>query len=182
MKKNDEERFVQIMLGMADNFRDSITKEGMTMRFDILKNYDISQVEEASKQIVLTRKYTKMPPIAEFIEAIEGQKPSIADKALVIANEIIVHLNTYGSRTPLLLDDLIATHLMSKRWPYREWASMVIEDDLKWWIKEFCEAYKSYSIAEADLPTLGQTNENIKKLSETVASSMPNVIRGKKWE
>ena len=36
MTKNDKTRFVQIMLGMADNFRDSITKEGMSMRFDLL--------------------------------------------------------------------------------------------------------------------------------------------------
>jgi len=56
METKDKARFIQIMLGMADNFRDNITKEGMTMRFDILKDYNINQIESAAKQIMFTRK------------------------------------------------------------------------------------------------------------------------------
>ena len=160
MNKNDEKRFIQIMLGMADNFRDNITKEGMTMRFDMLKDYNIGQVESAAKQIMLTRKYTKMPPVAEFIEILQGGNKE--DKALVIANEIIAHLKMRGSRVFPKLDDSTAKHLMTKRWPYYEWAAAVIESELKWWTKEFCEAYKSYTAI--DLTMQIATPESVKKL------------------
>ena len=149
MEKTDEKRFIQIMLGMADNFRDNITKEGMVMRFDMLKDYKINQVESAAKQIMLTRKYTKMPPVAEFIELLQGGNKE--DKALVIANNIISHLKIHGSRVFPKLDDKTAKHLMTKRWPYYEWASMVIESELKWWTKEFCEAYRAYSALETPM-------------------------------
>ena len=160
MNKNDEKRFIQIMLGMADNFRDNITKEGMTMRFDMLKDYNINRVESAAKQIMLTRKYTKMPPVAEFIEILQGGNKD--DKALVIANEIIAHLKMRGSRIFPKLDDEIAKHLMTKRWPYYEWAAAVIESELKWWTKEFCEAYKSYTALEEPMKIAAP--ENVKKL------------------
>ena len=160
MEKTDEKRFIQIMLGMADNFRDSITKEGMTMRFDMLKDYNINQVESAAKQIMLTRKYTKMPPVAEFIEILKGGNKE--DKALVIANNIISHLKTHGSRVFPKLDDPTAKHLMTKRWPYYEWAAAVIESELKWWTKAFCEAYKSYTALEEPMKIAAP--ENVKKL------------------
>jgi len=162
MNKSNEKRFVQIMLGMADNFRDNITKEGMVMRFDMLKNYSIDQVESAAKQIILIRKYTKMPPVAEFIEAIEGQKSKIEDKALVIANNIISHLRTHGSHIFPKIEDPIALKLMKNRWPYYEWASTVLESELKWWVKEFCEAYKSYSVIES--PPAIEAPNDVKKL------------------
>ncbi|MCK4328767.1 hypothetical protein KAX02_02885 [candidate division WOR-3 bacterium] len=164
METEDKARFIQIMLGMADNFRDNITKEGMTMRFDMLKDYKIGQVESAAKQIMLTRKYTKMPPVAEFIEILQGGNKE--DKALVIANEIIAHLRTHGSGVFPKLDDKIAKHLMTKRWPYYEWSSMVLESELKWWTKEFCEAYKSYTALEE--PMKIATPENVKKLINSI--------------
>lgn len=164
MNKNDEKRFIQIMLGMADNFRDNITKEGMTMRFDMLKDYTIEQVESAAKQIMLTRKYTKMPPVAEFIEILQGGNKE--DKALVIANNIISHLKTHGSRVFPKLEDSIAKHLMTKRWPYYEWSSMVLESELKWWTKEFCEAYKSYTALEAPMQIAAP--ESVKKLINSI--------------
>ena len=149
MKLSDKTRFAQIMMGMADNFRDSITKEGMALRFDVLKQFSIQQVEAAARKILLTRKYTKMPPIAEFIEAIQGQAPALEDQALVIATEIVSHLKRYGAGSfPKLDHDPTAQRLMTTRWPYRQWAASVLESELKWWIKEFCEAYRSETVVE----------------------------------
>ena len=149
MKESDKSRFAQIMLGMADNFRDTVTKEGMALRFDVLKEFSIQQVEAAARKILLTRKYTKMPPVAEFIEAIQGQAPAVEDKALVMANEIVSHLKRFGSGvSPTLDHDPTAKRLMATRWPYRQWASSVLDSELKWWIKEFCAAYRAEAIVE----------------------------------
>lgn len=149
MKASDKPRFTQIMLGMADNFRDSISKPGMDMRWDMLKSFDISDLEAASKRIMAARKYTKMPPVAEFIEAINGQAPRIEDKALVIANTIIAHMRTHGSRAfPPLDHDATAKRLMTSRWPYYQWAAEVLTSEIQWWVKQFCEAYKAEQTVE----------------------------------
>jgi hypothetical protein len=144
MIESDKNRFAQIMAGMADNFRDTITKEGMRMRFDLLKQYSIEQVEQASRKILATRKFTKMPPIAEFVEALQGQEPSIEDHALVIANSIIEHMRVNGSRVFPTLDP-VAKRLMMTRWPYYQWAASVLTSELQWWVKQFCEAYRAES-------------------------------------
>lgn len=148
MNKADRKRFAEIMTGMADNFRDTITPEGLQMRFDMLSEYSINQIEQASRKIIFTRKYMKMPPIAEFIEAMEN-KPKIEDNALLIANNIISHLQREGAGVfPDLNGDEIAMHLMSRRWPYRTWGARLLDSETKWWIKEFCEAYTAMSKSE----------------------------------
>jgi hypothetical protein len=141
MNKCDEPRFVQIMLGMADNFRDTITKEGMLMRFEILKAYSIDQVTAAAKKIMATRKYTKMPPIAEFIEAIEGGQPRIEDRAEIQAAYVI---SCIGQGCPRF-DDPVTAYLMLHRWRWSNWAPCVLESELKWWSKDFKEAYRAFS-------------------------------------
>lgn len=164
MNKNDEERFIQIMLGMADNFRDSITKEGMVMRFDMLKDFTIQQIEGAAKQIMYSRKYTKMPTIADFIEALNINISKPEDKALVFANEIITHSRTQGSNIfPPGLDN-IAKHLMTRRWPYAEWSATILTSELTWWVKEFREAYKIYSETTKAGKLLEHPHKDIKTL------------------
>jgi len=152
MHKQDETRFAHIMLGMADNFRDSITKEGMLMRFEMLKEFSIDQVEHAAKKIMLTRKYTKMPPIAEFIEAIQGNhEHQIEDRAEVEATYVI---SCIGQDYPVF-NDPVTAHLMSRRWKWSTWAPAVLESELKWWAKEFKEAYRAFNGAESPLHVSG---------------------------
>lgn len=147
--EKDRIKFSKIMLGMADNFRDTITKEGMKMRFDMLQEFSIEQVDYAAKEIIKRRKYTKMPPIREFLDILQPKAPAVEDRATVIADNIIAHLKQYGSsKHPTLLDDHIAKHLMSTRWPYSRWAANVLESELVWWKKEFIESYRAYVSTE----------------------------------
>lgn len=170
MERKDKQRFVQIMLGMADNFRDAITKEGMNMRWDMLNEFSIEQIEAAAKKIIRIRKYTKMPPVAEFFEAIQGnQETKIEDKALIIAHKIIANIGQKGCKHfPDLQDDPIAKHLMTTRWPYYSWATYVLESELKWWTREFCEAYRAYS--DTGVPLQIEAPESIKKLTEGIGN------------
>lgn len=170
MTENDEKKFVQIMLGMADNFRDSVTKEGMAMRFDMLKEYTIQQIESAAKQIIYTRKYTKMPTIADFIDALNINTPKPEDKALIFANEIIAHSRTQGSNIFPPGLDKVAKHLMTRRWPYAEWSSTVLTSGLTWWVKEFREAYKVYSETTSGGKLLEHPHEDIKTLIQDIGA------------
>lgn len=42
-------------------------------------------------------------------------------------------------------DDPITRHLMSTRWRYCSWAASVVEDDLKWWFRDFVRAYQAHA-------------------------------------
>jgi len=163
MNTQDEPKFAQIMLGMADNFRDTITKEGMSMRFDILNEFSIDQVEAAARKIMATRKYTKMPPVAEFIEAINGnQANQVEDRAEIQATYVI---SCIGQKHPVF-NDPVTAHLMLKRWNWSTWAPAVLESELKWWAKEFKEAYRAFSGSETPLQI--EAAPEIKKLIATI--------------
>lgn len=148
MDKADKKRFTEIMLGVADNFRDSITKPGMSMRFNSLKRFSIEQIEQAALKIIEVRKYTKMPPIAEFVEAIQGKKPDIKNIANIQAMLVIDRLHSFGAGGSSIFGDPITSFLMKRRWPYNSWASEILGKDIIWWVKDFIEAYQSYQAVE----------------------------------
>lgn len=138
----------------------------------VLKPFTDDQCQKAFDSVINGCKFFPKP--AEIVEFITGSskqiEQSIDEKALVIANEIIAHLHAHGSRTFPKLNDPIAKYLMTKRWPYYEWSAAVIEDELKWWTKEFCEAYKSYLAMEnITMPLLDSGKEDIKKLVQNIA-------------
>lgn len=144
MKNVDKPRFAQIMLGMVDNFRDTITKEGMNMRFDMLKEYPIAHIEAASRNILRHRRYTKMPPIAEFIEALEG---STKTKAMAAWGVVMKALRE-GADPPE--DPKIRETI--KRIGEWEWLMLQTFDELHWIEKRFVEHYNGMD--EKNIPLL----------------------------
>ena len=166
MNNNDKIVFAKIMMGMADNFRDKISKEGMSMRFEMLKKYTIDEITGAAKNIMARRKYTKLPPIAEFIEELEGDN-SAEKRATMLANRIIAHLNTRGAAMfpAFLQEDPTAYELMTTKWSYGNWGREHKTSDDHWWIKDFIEAYVSYvSTGHTLLPA----PENLKKITQKI--------------
>lgn len=139
MDLRDKARFTQIMLGMADNFRDTITKEGMQMRFDMLKEFSIEQVEEASRQIMRARKFTKMPPVAEFFDALEG---SNGRKALEAWGEVVECLKMGEEPS-----DPVAVEAVRRIGGWA-WLTRQSYDELHWLEKRFVEHYESYEQKE----------------------------------
>jgi hypothetical protein len=144
MDEQDRTEFGKLMTGVADNFRDTISVQGLRLRFEVLKCFTLSQVDRAAKKIMAERKYTKMPTVAEFIEAIQGETPKIKTIATTQAIKVIAHLRRWGTTKPLETEDNITEYLMTHRWPYKDWAAEVLEVELQWWEKKFCEAYKAY--------------------------------------
>ena len=156
--------FKKFMSGMGEVFDKKITPIIIKLYWKVLEPFTDEQCQQAfNMAIAQCRFFPKPADLTEFIIGSPKQiEQSKEDKALVIANNIISHLKTHGSRVFPKLDDQVAKHLMTKRWPYYEWAAAVIESELKWWTKEFCEAYKSYVALE--VPMQIATPENVKKL------------------
>ncbi len=165
MEKQDTERFKAAMKTLASNSSVILEKDVRRIIYLALKHYSIDQIEEGCAKVLRTWKFTRMPPVAIIAEAIEGDQPKLEDKALMCANEIIAHLYAHGSREPLQVADPVAQELMSRRWPYTQWAQTVLTDDLKWWVKDFCAAYEAHTRVE---PV--QIGHDVKKLLENIGS------------
>lgn len=160
MNKNDKTKFSKALLVAAQLFDRELSNIIIGLYFDALKEYSIKQAEDAISKAIKSCKFFPKP--AEIIELISDGSVKIEDRALIIANQIISHVHTAGSRVFPKLDDPIAKHLMTTRWPYYEWASNLIESEEKWWTKEFCEMYRAYS--RTDLPLAIDAPEKVKKI------------------
>ena len=164
-KQTDGDRFRKLMEGMADNFRDTISKEGMRMRWEMLKGYSIDQVEDAGKKILATRKYTKMPPIAEFLDAINGGHVPIELKAEQQWTEIRDKMRTFGAyqKTPPFEDPITAS-LIQRRFRFKRLCLTPIKD-LPFLRKEFISAYAAETARPQEAITYDNQCNEVKQVA-----------------
>lgn len=138
MKNHDFERFTAIIRGLADNFSAEVTADGIDFRFECLRKYTIDQVGAASLTLVRTRKYTKMPTIADFIEAIEGTPE---DKGEEQAMQVITAISQCGRYAPPTFKDAKTSAIVARI----GWNNLcdMHTDKHKFFVKDFIESYKS---------------------------------------
>lgn len=144
MTNDDKQRFAVLMYGMADNFRDTLSEAGLKFRWTALKCYSLDQIESASMHIIRTRRFTKMPTIADFVEAIEGNSDDVAEAQ---AHDVLCQVRRCGSYGTPSFDDPVTKELVSRRWTWSALCSMP-ERDQQWFVKEFIQAYRSYERLE----------------------------------
>jgi hypothetical protein len=170
MVEKDKKRFWGCMKAMMLNAgQENIDDPAIAkLYFQALQDFSIERVEIGVLKAMRVWKSSKVIPLGIIIEQIETADGKPGDIATVIASEIISHLRINGSQSyPDLGKYPTAKHLMATRWPYRQWASSVLESELKWWTKEFCEAYASYS-AMPSLPQIANQNDRLKMLTATI--------------
>jgi len=149
------------MNGLADIYGHNLSKIGIDMRFNALKQYSIEQVTEASNIIVRTRKYTTMPVPADFITAIEGDPDEIADIQKSIVMEAY---NRYDPRQKF--KDPITQGVINKI----GWGKMgqVNKKEIPFLLKDFKDMYKSYKKA---------TSGNLLNAPPEVKSLLENMVK-----
>ncbi len=150
MDEQDKKQFAAIMYGVADNFGGQISKDGLRLRFEALSNLDIDEVSRVATWLINNRTATfpAIPTVKEFRDALEnldGPKPSPRSRAEIQADKVLAKLKYHGRAGKADFEDPITQELMTTRWPYRAWASLVLEKELVWWRKEFIQAYQAYS-------------------------------------
>ena len=143
MTSEDLDRFVEIMMGLAENYPGSrLTGAGLDMRFEALKEFSIDQVTRAATKLIQTHRYNSMPTTADIINAMDGHMDS-DQVAEIEAGKVLDHLHRHGTRKTPSFKNPITRYLMSGRWRYFSWASRVQETELKWWARDFVRAYKA---------------------------------------
>ncbi len=142
--KTEKKRFWAAIKVLAVNAGVELDDAVLRLYYQALISFSINDIESAVKQVLIEWKWNRMPPLAVILEKINPVQ-SIEDRALVIANKILAHVQAEGARKfPDLQGDRIAIYLMTKRWPYGRWAANITEAENKWWIRDFCQAYRAH--------------------------------------
>lgn len=143
MNQHDKIRFAAAMKALAVNASVEITKDTLRLYFEALKDFDISEIETGTHKLLLEWEYNRMPPLSALVKKIQGEQPKIEDRALVEANKILDHLRLHGATKWPEMSDPITRQLMTTRWYYPRWAANCVESENHWWVRQFCEAYRS---------------------------------------
>ncbi len=174
--KDERKKFGVIMWGIAEDFGGKISKQGLELRFQALKDYSIEQIRAAGTWLLKNREATfpAVPRTKEFVDLIEGfNEPKISTQSLaeIQAALVLKYLRHYGfSQTPTF-EDPITQQLMSERWPWYRWASTMKEDQEQWWSKQFVTLYKANSEQE-EANTLLNAPEKFKKIAVGLTKSL----------
>ena len=105
------------------------------------------------------------PPVAIFIEAIQGKAPEIEDKATNEAMKVLNAIRIYGYYNKPKFDDIITRSLVDRRFNWQTLCSTMKEDQEKWFIKDFVEAYTSFN-TEKQVLINDDTPEKLKEITE----------------
>jgi len=146
--ENDSKQFSEIMFGLAENYPGTnLTMNGLKMRFEAMKEFSIDQVSQAATTLLKSHRFNTMPTVGDFISTIDAARGNISveDRAEIEAGKVIAHLRMYGKAIMPEFKDPVTQHLMSTRWRYGSWAAYVIENDLKWWFRDFVRAYQAHA-------------------------------------
>jgi len=150
MVEQDKNRFAQIMCGLAEDCSAQMTKPGLFMRFEALKQFTIEQVEAGVLSVMRSNVYTKMPTTGTIIQAIEGTQD---DRAELQIKDILAEIRRVGSYESPKFKDPVTADLILNRF---SWSSICAMDRQKFdfFVKEFKAAYGAYS-REESRPMIG---------------------------
>lgn len=133
-------RFLKLMLGLSENFSANLTDNGLSLRYEALKQYQIESLENAAIELLRTRKYTTMPTVADFVELLEGSK---ADKAEYQFSLVVRAIKQTGRNKNPKFKDPVTQYLVDERFG---WAAICNkpEKDIEFFGKDFKAAYNSH--------------------------------------
>lgn len=141
MQEKDKPAFAALMTGVAENYGQTITPQGIALRFKLLAPYPIAEVEAAAYSLLATRKYTTMPTVADFLERLGGG--SVEDKAEVACSKALEAASVHGAYRSVVFDDPVLQAVVNNNfggWP--KFCQLPVD---KWLRKDFCEAYAAYA-------------------------------------
>ena len=118
-------------------------------------------------QITRTRKYTKMPTVADFVEAIEGDQASIdEDRAELQAMKVISEIKRVGYMGKPKFDDPITARICNiYRWSY---LCQMPESETSFFVRDFKAAYLASSREDKRLELGIDIDPEVKQLCQKI--------------
>jgi hypothetical protein len=143
MTEADKNKFAEIMTGLAENFGSQLSRPGLSMRFEALKEYSMEQVKQAAMSLMRSRKYTTMPTVAEFLEHLGGG--SAEDLAEVEAAKVLDAIKRIGPYSSVAFDDPVTCAVVKQG--YGSWEDLVEAADEQrehWFVKDFVRRWQAF--------------------------------------
>lgn len=149
MESNEETkiRFAEIMQGLAENFGGELSKPGLKMRFELLRPYSIEAVEQMALRLLATRKYTRMPTVAEMLEHLGDG--SVEDRAEIEAAKVLTAIGDVGGYQSVVFDDPVTMAVIQGSYGgWRLLCAETSEADARWFRQQFAKTYAAYARRE----------------------------------
>jgi len=147
MKNNKEEKnhFAKIMWALAEDFGGKISNESLELRFTALKQFSIDEISKAGTWLLMNRveKFPAVPTTKEIIDAVDKISGNLdtKTKAGLECDKVFKNLKFFGRECPTVFKNKTTQYLMTSRWDFYK-LGMMTEDDLKWFRKDFIQAYE----------------------------------------
>jgi len=145
MTQADFKQFSALFQGVAECYSQSLSAQGVILRFKLLSQFAYAEVESAALSIMATRKYTSMPTPADFLEHINGG--SAEDKAEVEAGKVLSAIGKHGAYASVVFDDAVTQAVIVQAyggWP-KLCAACGVEESENWFRKNFAKTWAAYS-------------------------------------
>ena len=145
MTQADFKSFSELVQGVAECYGQSLSAQGVALRFKLLEQFDMAEVRQAALSIMATRKYTSMPTPADFLEHISGG--SAEDKAEVEAGKVLAAIGKHGAYASVLFDAAVTQAVIVQAyggWP-KLCADCGVEESEHWFRKNFAKTWAAYS-------------------------------------
>lgn len=144
MTDDDKTSFAHIMIGLAENYGQTVTKEGLKLRFDALRQFSLEEVTNAAMGMLYDRKWSSMPTVADFRDYMCGG--TAEDKAEVEAGKVVEAVRHVGAYRSVVFDDPVTQAVISRA--FGGWVRLcreMTDREEKFFRKDFARAYGSYS-------------------------------------
>lgn len=145
MTQADFKRFSALIQGVAECYGQSLSAQGVILRFVTLERFEYDEVRQAAIAIIETRKYTTMPTPADFLEHISGG--SAEDKAEVEAGKVLQAIGRHGAYSSVVFDDPVTQAVIVQS--YGGWPKLCVECGVEetenWFRKNFTKTWAAYS-------------------------------------
>ncbi len=142
---DDKKKFATVIKGLAGNFGGKVSKDDLRLRFTALIDYSIADIGKAGTWLLKHREkeFPPVPTTKEIIDAIDkvSGKLETKTKAGLECDKVIKALNYFVREFTILFKDKTTQYLMTNRWTFYQ-LGMMKEEDLKWWRKDFVQAYE----------------------------------------
>jgi hypothetical protein len=162
MESSDIGKFQKVMAGVAENFSSKLTEAGTDLMFEVLRQYSFDQFYQATIQVLKTRKYTTMPTIADYVEAIDG---NLYDRAEFQCSQVIRAVRECGRNKTPNFKDQITKSIVNNHYG---WISICDKEkkELPWFERDFKQKYVAFKNIEAVKSI--QMPERLKQLTEGI--------------
>ena len=145
MTQADFKRFSALIQGVAECYSQSLSAQGIALRFKMLEQFDFAEVQNAAYSVMATRKYTSMPTPADFLEHISGG--SAEDRAEVEAGKVLTAIVRHGPYDSVVFDDAVTQAVILQA--YGGWPNLCadcgVEESEHWFRKNFAKTWAAYS-------------------------------------